>query len=172
MEEKDKRKYMLKRVREAIREWKFTPRELSIPSEADAIMILLSVDEFPYKMPFTKLAIICYIGSRGVADRQDLMNLLNKDYTTISHNLTDLREYGFLNETVERADHKRSRIRKYTLTESGKHVFEEFISFYQQKIIETSSTMQLEEAPMDKPKRRKEQIACALATFSQLELPL
>lgn len=163
-----KRKDMLRRVRKAIREYKFTPRELSIPTEADAIMILLSVDEFPYKMPFTKLAILCFIGSRGVADRQDLMSLLNKDYTTISHNLIDLKKYGFLVETTEKVQNTRTLIRKYTLTEAGKQVFEEFISFYQQKIIETSCTM----PTADEEQVNEKDTACAFATFIQNELPL
>lgn len=155
--ENSNRKDVLKQVRKAIRKYQFTPRELSSPNEVDVIMIMLSIDEFPYKIRFTKLAIICFIGSRGVASRSELHKLMNKDFTTISHGLTDLRDYGFINETIEPTPDQRSRIRKYTLTDAGKQIFEGFISFYQQKIIETCSAFQeINEADSDS--------ACNIAT--------
>lgn len=164
-----KRKDMLRRVRKAIREYKFTPRELSIPSESDVIMILLSLVEFPYKMPFTKLAIICLTGSRGRVSRNDIVTLLPKDYTTISHSLSDLKEYNFITESLERVQGKQPE-RMYSLTEAGEQVFEDFIQFYQNKIIETPSTTPTD-TPQAKPRKQKD-TACVLATFIQTELPL
>ena len=134
-----KRKDMLRRVRQAIREHNFTARELSVPTEADVILVLLSIDEFPYKMPYTKLAIICFIGSRGTVCRDDLMNLLSKDYSTIAHNLIDLVQCGYIHENITHSGKKKTRLRKYSLNESGKRIFEDFVVFYQQKIIQTSN---------------------------------
>lgn len=167
MNQAAKRKDMLKRVRQAIREHKFTARELSVPTEADVILVLLSIDEFPYKMPYTKLAIICFIGSRGAACREDLMNLLSKDYTTIAHNLIDLVQYGYIHEDIIPTGKKKIRRRTYTLTDEGKRVFEEFVVFYQQKIIETSNLFNaVDSADIE------DDVPCALATQQPPELPL
>lgn len=169
MTPEDRRKDMLRRVRKAIREYNFTPRELSMPSEADVIMILLSLVEFPYKMPFTKLAIICFTGSRGRVSRGDIVTLLPKDYTTLSHSLSDLKEYGLITESIEYANGKRPE-RMYTLTEAGAQVFEDFIHFYQQKIIETPD-IQANDSQSE-PEKKPKVAACALATSLQAELPL
>lgn len=165
----DKRKEILRKVRQAIKEYKFTPRELSSPAEADVVMIILSLAEFPYKMPFTKLAIICFTGSRGRVSRSDIVKLLPKDYTTLSHSLTDLKLYGFIDESIEYANNKRPE-RIYTLTDAGVQVFEDFIRFYQQKIINSSHIQPDEQQPHQKNKTND--ASCALATSLQYELPL
>ncbi len=169
MTPKERRKDMLRRVRKAIREYKFTPRELSMPSESDVIMILLSLVEFPYKMPFTKLAIICFTGSRGKVSRKNISDLLPKDYTTISHSLSDLKQFGLITEEVEYTDKKYPE-RMYSLTDAGAQVFEDFIRFYQNKIIETPNLHRNDTQPA--PENEPKAVSCALATLLQSELPL
>lgn len=136
------RKKILQKIRQAIREHQFTPRDLSIPAEADVIMVLLSVDDFPYKMAYTKLAIICFIGSRGSATRAELLRILRKDYTTIAHNLIDLEKYGYITHTITPTGKRNARTHTYRLTKPGTTIFSDFCHYYQQKIIETISTFQ------------------------------
>lgn len=156
------RKKLLKRIREVIREQQFTPRDLSIPAEADIIMVLLALDEFPYKMPHTKLAIVCYIGSRGTAIREELLRILRKDYSTIAHNLIDLeKQYNYISHSIAEKGSKRTRIHTYSLTPAGKTVFADFCYFYQQKILETISTF-----------RHLPEQTCANATLQHPTLPL
>lgn len=133
---KTNRMEILHRVHKAIRKHRFTASELSIPSEGDTALVLLAADDFPIKLPFTKLAIICLTGSRGVVYRHEIMNLLSKDYTTISHSLSDLKTDGLLWEEIEPSEKSRVRLRKYTLTASGQMVFEHFIESYQRKVAE------------------------------------
>jgi hypothetical protein len=54
----------------------------------------------------------------------------------------------------------------YSLTEAGEQVFEDFIQFYQNKVIESNPA-----TPQPKPLEEKD-TACVLATFMQTELPL
>lgn len=130
------RKEILHRVHKAIRKHRFTASELSIPSEGDTALVLLAADDFPIKLPFTKLAIICLTGSRGIVYRHEIMSLLSKDYTTISHSLSDLKTDGLLWEEIEPSEKSRVRLRKYTLSASGQMVFEHFIESYQRKVAE------------------------------------
>lgn len=139
------RQTILGKVRAAIQKHGFTARELSIPAETDLIVLLLAMDEFPYKISYTKLAIITYIGSRGSSTRKELMELLNKDYSTIAHNLIDLENYGHLHSDVYLEGTKRIRRRRYTLTDSGQRIFKNFFTYYLQKIIQTQSILTRED---------------------------
>lgn len=138
------RQTILHKVRAAIAKHNFTAHELSIPPETDLIVLLLAMDEFPYKMSYTKLAIITYIGSRGSVTRKELMELLNKDYSTIAHNLIDMENYGHLHSEVYLEGPKRIRRRRYTLSPSGQRIFQNFFTFYTQKIIQTQNILKKE----------------------------
>lgn len=149
------RQTILKKVCAAIQKHNFTARELSIPQETDLIALLLAMDEFPFKMGYTKLAIITYTGSRFSVSRKELMALLNKDYSTIAHNLIDLENYGYIHSEVYFEGPKRIRRRRYYLTLSGQRIFMNFHTFYVQKLIQTQGVLN---------KKMKEEETCDLAT--------
>jgi DNA-binding MarR family transcriptional regulator len=133
--QEQKRAIVLRQTRKAIEQHKFTATELSTPSEIDVIMVLLAISDFEIKMPYTNLAIICFIGSRGYATRKDLLALITKDYSTIARSLINLEHGGFLNIEV----HPKTQEKKYTLSQEGINIFNRFTYFYQEKIIETNN---------------------------------
>lgn len=132
----NERKQTLLKVREAIHRYSFSPLELSTPSEIDVIMMLLAVDEFPVKMPFTKLAIICFVGSRGEVTRQQINRIMRKHCTTITHAANDLVEQGYITQWSEHIGKKGTRAKVCMLTPEGEKLFTQFVDFYQSKIIE------------------------------------
>ena len=129
------RSKVLRLTREAIKKYRFTATELSTPTEIDVIMVLLAISDFDIKMPYTNLAIICFIGSRGYATRKDLLALITKDYSTIARSLINLEHGGFL--AVEL--HPKTQEKKYSLTSEGVDIFNRFVYYYQEKIIETNN---------------------------------
>lgn len=130
------RMQILGKVQRAIRKHGFTAKELATPSESDLALVLLAADDFPIKLPHTKLAILCLTGSRGTVYRKDIIQLVGKDYSTIAHNLIELRQYGLLCEEVEETGKARTRLRKYTLTQTGREVFLRFLENYQRKVVD------------------------------------
>lgn len=138
MQEEPTRQTVLGKVLKAIRKWSFSPRELSTPSQTDLIFILLSVDEFPVNISYVKLAIICYVATKGKVSRKDIAEVLTKDYSTIAHNFIELVEQGYLREDP---DNKKNKTKYYYITPAGEAVFNNFVAFYQRKIVKTSDNL-------------------------------
>ena len=108
-----------------------------MPLPDEAIMYIRSNDEAHYELAGSKLAadtmmdrvkplglsVLSILWSLGKTTKCEVYDLIHRDLSTVSHNVTDLIEEGYVHEQVI------SRKVKYiSLTEKGKEIYAEFIS--------------------------------------------
>ena len=83
----------------------------------------LAADTMVYRIPSLGLSVLGILWTLGKTRKSIVYNLIHRDYTTVSHNMTALIKDGYVHEQVI------SRREKYiSLTEKGKEIYAEFIN--------------------------------------------
>ena len=108
-----------------------------MPLPDEAVMYIRSNDKAHYELAGSKLAadtmmdrikplglsVLGILWSLGKTTKFEVYDLIHRDLTTVSHNVTDLIEEGYVHEQVI------SRKVKYiSLTEKGKELYTQFIN--------------------------------------------
>ena len=123
--ESQNRNLKLNYIRTLIRQENFTAEELLLPQTFDLISLFAAIRSCPVKLSSSKLIILTALFSHPFT-RQDLYLITGADQTTISHNLTDLLDQGFITK------HRRTpaNTSTYSLTPNGITIVQTFHLHY------------------------------------------
>ena len=83
----------------------------------------LAADTMVYRITSLGLSVLGILWTLGKTRKTEVYNLIHRDYTTVSHNMTTLIKDGYVHEQV--ISHKEKYI---SLTGEGKELYAEFIS--------------------------------------------
>ena len=83
----------------------------------------LAADTMVYRITSLGLSVLGILWTLGKTRKTEVYNLIHRDYTTVSHNMTALIKDGYVHEQII------SRREKYiSLTEKGKGIYTQFIN--------------------------------------------
>ena len=83
----------------------------------------LAADTMVYRITSLGLSVLGILWTLGKIRKTEVYNLIHRDYTTVSHNMTALIKDGYVHEQV--ISHKEKYI---SLTGEGKEIYAEFIN--------------------------------------------
>ena len=97
--------------------------QINIEKQYEIAGSKLAADTMVYRITSLGLSVLGILWTLGKIRKTEVYNLIHRDHTTVSHNMTALIKDGYVHEQV--ISHKEKYI---SLTGEGKEIYAEFIN--------------------------------------------